>query len=267
MSVQMKYGYSTPRGIPGGLYDLSPYVIDTRLNEAANGKMLFGMGVVQGTTPGSNVGLPATGATAATFEGVTVNGFTQQHDLEGKVSLNNNQSVGVLRSGRIYARLVSDAAPAYGEAVYLVLTGDDAGLFTDAVDGNNTLKINARFLGGKGSGSVAPVEVFTQAIDSTIANNVTLSSAVADGVTAASSSTKITLTFAQPILGLQASDITITDGTGSATKGTLTKVSSTVYEIALSSVTTEGNVSVAVASPNGYIVNGSPKTVAVYKQQ
>ena len=81
MSVQMSYGYSTPRGIPGGLYDQSPYVVDTRLNEADNGAMLFGMGVVQGSVPGTNIDLPTASSTAADFEGITVNGFTQQHDL------------------------------------------------------------------------------------------------------------------------------------------------------------------------------------------
>jgi len=158
MSVQTNYSYSTPRGVPGGLYDQSPYVVDTRLNEANNGKMLFGMGVMQGSAPGVNIDLPSTGATLAKFEGITVNGFTQQHDLEGKVSLGNNQSVGLLKQGRIYARLVSDVEPAYGEDAYLIVSGDNAGLFTN-VSGSNTLKISAKFIGSKGSGAVAPVEL------------------------------------------------------------------------------------------------------------
>lgn len=162
MSVQTSYGYSTPRGIPGGLYDQSPYVIDTRLNEAANGKLLFGMGVMYGTTPGVNINLPATGATAAKFEGIIVNGFTQQHDLEGNVSLMSNQSVGVLKQGRIYARLANDVEPAYGDTVHLIISGENAGLFTDTEDTetSTTIAINAKFIGSKGSGAVAVVELF-----------------------------------------------------------------------------------------------------------
>jgi uncharacterized repeat protein (TIGR02543 family) len=63
---------------------------------------------------------------------------------------------------------------------------------------------------------------------------------------------------------LTAADITITDGTGAVVKGGLTG-SGTDWSIALNSVTTQGNVSVAVAAPAGYTLTGSPKTVAVYK--
>lgn len=160
MSVQMSYGYSTPRGIAGGLYDQSPYVVDSRLNEADNGKLLFGMGVVQGTVPGVNINLPAAGATAATFEGIVVNGFNQQHDLEGKISLNQNQGVGILREGRIWARLAADVEPSYGDDVYLIISGDEAGLFTDTAAEGTTLKLNAKFIAGKGTGAVAPVALY-----------------------------------------------------------------------------------------------------------
>lgn len=163
MSVQMSYGYSTPRGIPGGLYDQSPYVVDTRLNEADNGAMLFGMGVVQGSVPGTNIDLPTASSTAADFEGITVNGFTQQHDLEGKIALNNNQSVGVLRQGRLWVRLADEVDPAYGDNVYLSI-GADAGLFYNAEQKAEeivtTIKLNAKFIGGKGSGAVAPIALF-----------------------------------------------------------------------------------------------------------
>ncbi|WP_340021350.1 S-layer homology domain-containing protein [Paenibacillus sp. FSL K6-1096] len=91
---------------------------------------------------------------------------------------------------------------------------------------------------------------------------VTLQSAVADGTPGAVTSTKIDLTFDQPITGLTAEDITITDGTGSAVKGALSG-GGTAWSIGLSSVTKEGDVSVAVNSPSGYTVSGSPLTAAV----
>ena len=107
MAVQTSYGYATPKGIPGGIYDLYHYPVDSRFNEEDNGKLRFGVGVVKGSIPGSNVVLPTSASTAADFEGVTVNGFNQQHDLEGKVSINKNQNIGVMRHGRIWVRLAA----------------------------------------------------------------------------------------------------------------------------------------------------------------
>lgn len=160
MGVQNSYNYSTPKGIPGGLYDQSAHVVDTRINEAENGVLRFGMGVMQGSSPGSNITIPAAGGIATKFEGVAVNGFTQQQDLEGKVSLNKNQSVGVLRHGRIYARLAPEVSPAYGDTVHLVVSGDHAGLFTNTENAENTIPIHAKYIGGKGSGAVAAIELY-----------------------------------------------------------------------------------------------------------
>ncbi|MEK5467963.1 S-layer homology domain-containing protein [Paenibacillus sp. FSL R7-0210] len=91
---------------------------------------------------------------------------------------------------------------------------------------------------------------------------VVLQSAVADGVPGTTTSTKIDLTFDAAIAGLTADDITITDGTGSAVKGSLSG-SGTAWSLALTSVTGEGDVSVAVNSPSGYTVSGSPQTATV----
>ena len=80
----------------------------------------FGMGVVRGSLPGSNVALPTSASKAADFEGVIVNGFSNQHDLEGVVSILNNQNIGVMRKGRIWVSLAEDAEPKYGDAVHLM---------------------------------------------------------------------------------------------------------------------------------------------------
>lgn len=95
-------------------------------------------------------------------------------------------------------------------------------------------------------------------------SSVVLQTAVADGAAATTTSTKIDLTFDADVAGLTDADITLTNGTGAAVKGALTG-SGKNWSIALSSVTTEGDVSVAVASPSGYTIGGSQKTVAVYK--
>ena len=155
MSVQTKYTYKTGRGLPGGIYDMHHYPVDSRFNEEKNGVLRFGVGVVPGTLPGSNIKLPTADSTAADFEGVVVNGFDRQQDLEGKVTILNNQNVGVMRRGRIWVRVVEGATPAYGGALHMVTDGADAGCFA-TVGG---LEIPGRFLGPAQDG-VAPVELY-----------------------------------------------------------------------------------------------------------
>lgn len=163
MSAQTSYTQATPRGVAGGLVDLSAHAVNTRLNGEAGDTMKFGMGVVQGTTPGSDVKIPATGATAAKFEGITVNGYTSEMDREGSVTIPPLASLGILQYGKIWARTKAGITPAYGEALYLIITGDDAGLFTNTAAEGTTVAVTGRFIGGKGTGNVAPVELFYQA--------------------------------------------------------------------------------------------------------
>lgn len=161
MSAQIKYGYSTPMGAAGGIVDLAPYAIDTFLNENATG-VLFGMGVVQGTKPGVNVKLPATGATAAKFEGIVTNNRTTEFDMEGKLAVKKGASVGVMRYGRVYGRVAADVAPAYGDKVYMIITGDEAGYFTNVASGN--VAVAGRFLSTvDSSAQIAMIELFNQA--------------------------------------------------------------------------------------------------------
>lgn len=162
MSVQTSYTQATPKGAAGGLYDLSNRAINTRLNSESGNALKFGMGVVQGATPGSDIKVPAAGATAAKFEGIVVNGYTNEMNREGAVSISPGASVGVLQYGKIWARLAPNDAPAYGDKLYLVISGDNAGLFTKT-SGDNTVEVNGRFIGGKGTGDIAPVELYYQA--------------------------------------------------------------------------------------------------------
>lgn len=155
MSVQSTYSYATARGIAGGIYDSYHYPVDSRFNEEENGKLGFGLGVVQGSIPGSNVVLPTAASTAALFEGVTVNGFSTQQDLEGMTTLFKGQNVGVMRHGRIWVQLATDAAPAYGGELHLIVSGDDAGKF--ATTGGVT--VAGRFI-GKADNGLAPVELY-----------------------------------------------------------------------------------------------------------
>ena len=159
MSVQTSYNFYTERGVAGGLYDLSHHDVNSRRNECEDGVLKFGVGVVTGTTKGAQVKLPASGASLATFEGITVNGFSTEMDMNGAVAVKNDATVGVLTHGRVWARIKAGITPAYGDALYLITAGDNAGLFTNATETNAIAITGGKFVGTKGTGDVAPVEL------------------------------------------------------------------------------------------------------------
>lgn len=186
MSAQTRYGYSTPIGAAGGIVDLAPYAIDTFLNEEENGVLKFGTGVVQGSKPGINIALPTADATADVFEGIATNNRTTEYDMDGKLAVRKGASVGVMRYGKIYGRVAEGVEPTYGDPVYLIVSGDEAGYFTNtaasaggsstgddstgddsATEGStaaSTIAIKARFLGGVDTNAqIAAIELFNQA--------------------------------------------------------------------------------------------------------
>lgn len=159
--MQTSYNYTTPKGVAGSLYDLAPYQVESRVNgETAAGALKFGMGVVQGSAPGANVALPTSTATADKFEGLLLTGFTQEMDSAGDVTIRPKQTVGVLRYGKAWARVSKDTTASYGDKLYLVTSGDDAGTFTNDASGN--LAVNGRFVGAVDSVGIAPVEIYNQ---------------------------------------------------------------------------------------------------------
>lgn len=157
MAVQTSYSFSTSRGAPGGIYDLTPRAVNSR---SAEEKILFGIGVVQGSVPGSNIAMPTKDSTAAEFEGVSVNGGTQEMDLEGKTIVKAGASVSVMRHGRVWVRVEKDAEIAYGEDAYLITNGDFAGYFTNADSEATKVAVAGRFIGTSGTDGIAPVELF-----------------------------------------------------------------------------------------------------------
>ena len=163
MSGQTTYDFRTPKGVAGALVDISPKSIDSRVNsETVVDKMLFGMGVVVGATPGVDVHVPTTASEAGDFEGVLLNGYTQQMTMNGDVHVYPKQTVGVLRWGRAWARVADGVEPVYNDPLYLIINGAEAGLFTNDDDGGANLAINGRFYGGLGNGNIAPVEIHNQ---------------------------------------------------------------------------------------------------------
>lgn len=91
----------------------------------------------------------------------------------------------------------------------------------------------------------------------------TFESAVQTGGTSGTTdSTALTLTFSDDPTTLTAGDITVTGATSGELTGT-----GTTRTLAISDITV-GNgetVSVAIASPSGYTIDGSPETVVVYR--
>lgn len=159
---QLDYNFAPDIGIAGGLYDLSGYVCDSFCNSAKDGALKHGMGVVGGEKAGT-AALPAESSKIADFEGILVNGLTTEHSMDGSVVVKEGVTVGVLKQGRIWARVAADSVPAKGKAALLITKGDNAGLFTtsdDDTDAANAIAVNARFIGGKGSSDVAPVELY-----------------------------------------------------------------------------------------------------------
>ena len=132
MAAQTNYNYGTPKGVPGGKVDLSLDEVITRINEAEDGALKFGMAAAVGTAPGSNVNLPGTDTTAEKIEGVVLYHPNTEQDRNGKVVVRKNASLGIMRKGRIWGRTAADAAPVYGTKAYVVVDGDDAGTFTSA---------------------------------------------------------------------------------------------------------------------------------------
>ncbi|MBQ6679543.1 MAG: hypothetical protein IJM76_05920 [Lachnospiraceae bacterium] len=158
MSAQLTYNYGTQHGVAGGIYDLAPYAIDTFLNAENNGVMKFGIAVVAGTNAGVEVKKPVSASTA--IEGVTNNNLSTEMDIDGNIAIKKGAAIGVMRYGRIWVRVATEATPEYGDPAYVVKTGDEAGFFTDS--SSSTLAVKGRFLTAPDNG-LAVVELFNQA--------------------------------------------------------------------------------------------------------
>lgn len=163
MAAQLDYGYSTPKGVAGGKYDIAFDEVITRKNEEADGVLKYGMAAMVGTNAGSGVKVPATGCTADKIEGIVLRAANTEQDMGGHVVVKQNTSVGIVRKGHVWGRLASDAVPTYGAKAYVVVTGEDAGTFThlDKQTGEGTpanVDIGATFGNAKDNG-IAVIEI------------------------------------------------------------------------------------------------------------
>ena len=90
------------------------------------------------------------------------------------------------------------------------------------------------------------------------------------GASGTADSTGINIVFGQEVTGLTANNITITDDTGAAEKGTLSG-SGKNWTLSLAKISAEGNIKLAISdwtdtvSTNNFIVTTEEQTVNVYK--
>lgn len=133
MAAQMTYGYKTPSGVPGLIYDIAPYEANSKVSESNDGVIEFGFGVVEGTSKAYGVKLPA--ASTDKFVGVVVEKAHEQ-DASGKVTIAKGEAFSVMRFGGIWAKVDPAVTIAPGEAAYLICSGDNAGRFTNVSTDN-----------------------------------------------------------------------------------------------------------------------------------
>lgn len=150
MAAQLNYNYSTPKGVPGGKFDLAFDEVVTRKNENEDGIMKYGLAVAIGTDAGHGIKVPVAGTTADKIEGVTVALPNTEHDTNGKVIVKKNSSLSIMKKGNIWGRLATGATPTYGAKAYVVVTGNDAGMFTH--DKGTNVDIGATFGNEKDDG-------------------------------------------------------------------------------------------------------------------
>lgn len=163
MSAQTSYNFHTAHGVAGGLFDISPYTSDSRNNEEADGKVKFGLGVVDGTALGKQVKLPTSASKKENFEGVVMNSHSHEQDFYGDVKLRKGETVGVLKNGRIHVRIAPESEPKYGDAVYLITDGEYAGYFTTETgvseESYTAVKLNGYYIGAKSTDVIAPAYI------------------------------------------------------------------------------------------------------------
>lgn len=157
MAVQTSYNFGFPKGIAGGLYDLSAHEVVTR---QAEGTVKFGMGVVVGTNKGIDVAIPTTTNASNDFEGVIVhNSVMVELDMNNQLNIADKRTVGCLHRGKIWVATGKNANPEYKEKVYLITDGEEVGLFTTKDDTATKIEVNAYFLGTTDNG-IANAEFF-----------------------------------------------------------------------------------------------------------
>ena len=158
--MQTSYGFTMAPGQAGLLADLGNKQVESF---SAEGAVSFGLGVVAGTNPETQVAPSA--ADTDTFRGVALCSHTVEQD-----GYTDKQTVPVLVEGKVWVPVDTTAstaavAVAADGAVYMVFAGAAAGKFradngvVGAGDPTAVLVAGAKFRTSKKSGDIAVVEL------------------------------------------------------------------------------------------------------------
>ena len=90
MAAQLNYNYGTPKGVPGGKFDIAFDEVVTRKNENEDGVMKYGLAVAIGADAGNGIKVPVTGTTASQIDGITIALPNTEQDMAGKVVVKKN---------------------------------------------------------------------------------------------------------------------------------------------------------------------------------
>ena len=94
--------------------------------------------------------------------------------------------------------------------------------------------------------------------------NVTFTAIQIGGTSETADSTGIQITFSRAVTGLSINDITVNNGTGTVVQGALSGTGS-IYTVSLSSVITQGDVTVEIGDFGAFNVTTASQSVTVYK--
>lgn len=147
-----QYDQALDKPQKGQLYDLSPY---STLSFAAEAAIGYGGAVKLGTNKEKQV-LPVLAAGETVF-GIALFKFTKEQPDSGDAAYEANDTVSVLRSGRVWVE-TSAAVTAGADAFVVIADGASEGKFT-TTDDANTEPVNGTFLTSTTEAGLAVVEL------------------------------------------------------------------------------------------------------------
>lgn len=121
MAAQTNYSNITPKGVPGGIYDISDNYIFTRQNEEEDGVLGFGVAVVPGKIKGTGIKLPSAESAREDLEGIVVHLPNTEQDMEGKVIIRKGRPLSIMRKGSVWVKVTPETKAEYGKKAYVVV--------------------------------------------------------------------------------------------------------------------------------------------------
>lgn len=148
---QLTYNLYMPEKHIGLISDARPHLVETK---AAEGEILFGYAIVEGTDPLIQVKIPA--VTGKAFRGISISTWAKEQDILGDGKYKDKEAVNILRQGEIWVLVNGNVA--IDDPAYFVYTGADAGKFrNDATDADAVP--TGVFKSSANSGELALIEI------------------------------------------------------------------------------------------------------------